>query len=136
MEILSFITLVTFAFSTAFCVSTWREIRKLPDQSGKKRSMLIASASTFSLGMLLAWLVLGFELTPWLRSVIGLHAQLEVMLRSCFLSLGILLAAFVLPLFSEPSRARRLCIWGSLLALPYLLLALFGTGFELADLQR
>jgi len=134
--LLSFITLVTFACSTAVCVSTWREIGKLPAQSGKKRSVLIAAASTFSVGMLLAWLVLSLEVTPWLRSVIGLHTQLQVMLRSCFLGLGICLAAFVLALFSEPGRARRLCICGSLLALPYLLFALSGTGFELADLQR
>jgi len=98
--------------------------------------VLIAAASTFSLGMLLAWFVLSLEVTPWLRSAIGLHMQLEVMLRSCFLCFGILLAAFVLALFSEPGRARRRCICGSLLVLPYLLFALSGTGFELADLQR
>ena len=136
MDILSFIALIAFAFSTAFCVSTWREIRKLPTQSGKKRSVLIASASIFSLGMLPGWIVLSLELTPWLRSLIGLRTQLEAMLRSCFLGLGILLVAFTLALFSGPGRARRLCIWGSLLALPYLLFALFGTGFELAYLQR
>jgi hypothetical protein len=136
MVILSFITVVTFAFSTAFCVSTWREIRKLPTQSSKKRRVKIASVSIFSLGMALGWIVLSLELTPWLRSAVGLHAELEVMLRSCFLGLGILFAAFVLALFSEPSRARRLCIWGSLLALPYFLFALLATGFELVDLQR
>jgi hypothetical protein len=135
MTIISVCVFVTFALSTGFCIFSWREIRKSPAQSGKKRSMLIASASIFSIGILLAWILWGLELTPWLRSIIGFHAELVTILRSCFLGLGLLLAAFLVGLFSQSGRARWLCICGSILALPYFLFTLFTIGFALAELH-
>ena len=126
---------VVFSLATGFCIFVWREIRKAQPQSEAKRGMLIASASIFSAGILLAWVLLGLETIP-LRAVIGFPTAEVTIHRACLAGLGLLLASFSVAHFSVSGRTRWLCIWGSVLALPNFVILFFASGFALAEFMN